>query len=300
MKFSIVIPTYNRVKYLEKLINSIQELEYDKTGYEVVIVDDGSTDNTINLIQRYSSFLCMKYCWQTNSGPSSARNRGIDLSDGEYICFLDDDCKPPKDWLRKIDSLLSKNLIYGICGKSTDTVNTVFSVTSQFISNFLLENLNEYYRKPVFIMSNNVIYKKEIFDKIDKFNLQFKKPGGEDRELNLRIINEGYKIIFSNEITIEHNHRLGFNSFLKQQFNYGIGSYLLHRIQKKSYPDRYSTPISLYFKMILVIIKNFNFPQNFVILLLFFISQFLIILGMIYKKVLFQKITYQSFSLFQY
>jgi glycosyltransferase involved in cell wall biosynthesis len=283
MNFSIVIPTYNRPELLEKLVNSILNLDYDKDDFEVIIIDDGSTNNAINLTQKYQKSFNLRYYFQKNSGPSSARNTGIDIARGEYICFLDDDCIPPRDWLKKIHAIITETRADGICGISTDRTGNIFSTTSQFISNFLLKELNNYYKMPVFVMSNNLIYKREIFNKIDKFNLLFSRPGGEDRELNFRIIEKGYKVTFAKEIIIDHYHNLIFTSFLKQQFNYGIGSYLLRQIRIKSGWRKFNTPVQIYLKLVIKIIRSFKFPKNFVVLILFFLSQFTVIFGMFCK-----------------
>lgn len=83
---SVIIPTFNREKYLGEAIESI--LEQDYQPIEIIVVDDGSTDNTKALI---STFPTVKYVYQENSGQAAARNQGIAISKGEYLAFLDSD-----------------------------------------------------------------------------------------------------------------------------------------------------------------------------------------------------------------
>ena len=86
-KVSVIIPTYNRAKYISEAINSV--LNQSFKDFEIIVVDDGSTDNTRAILEPY---LCkIKYCYQKNSGPAKARNEGIKIAKGEYIGFLDSD-----------------------------------------------------------------------------------------------------------------------------------------------------------------------------------------------------------------
>jgi glycosyltransferase involved in cell wall biosynthesis len=88
MFFSVIIPTYNRATLLERAIVSVLNQTY--SNWELIIVDDGSTDNTFELVSSYDD-LRIKYIYQENSERSAARNKGIVNASGEYICFLDSD-----------------------------------------------------------------------------------------------------------------------------------------------------------------------------------------------------------------
>ena len=86
-KVSVIIPTYNRAHYICETIDSILAQTY--RDYEIIVVDDGSADNTRKVLQKYDGKV--RYFYQKNRGPSAARNFGISQSQGEYIAFLDDD-----------------------------------------------------------------------------------------------------------------------------------------------------------------------------------------------------------------
>ncbi len=88
MKFSIVIPTYNRASFLPKAIESVLAQTY--TEWELIIVDDGSTDNTKEVVSKYNDSR-ITYIYQKNAERSAARNNGILHSNGDYICFMDSD-----------------------------------------------------------------------------------------------------------------------------------------------------------------------------------------------------------------
>lgn len=86
--FSIVLPTYNRASFIEAAVGSVIGQTY--TDWELIIIDDGSTDNTKEIVAKFTDTR-IRYIWQQNAERSAARNKGINLSNGEFICFLDSD-----------------------------------------------------------------------------------------------------------------------------------------------------------------------------------------------------------------
>lgn len=101
IKFSIIVPVYNTEQYLERCFNSILSQTYK--NYEVIVVNDGSTDDSLNLIKKYKDFICIN---QKNQGLSIARNNGIKMATGDYLVFLDSDDYIDKELLNTI----SKNI----------------------------------------------------------------------------------------------------------------------------------------------------------------------------------------------
>ena len=105
MKFSVVIPLYNKEHYIETTIQSV--LDQTCTDYEVLVVDDGSRDNSLTLARKFESDR-VRIIPQENQGVSVARNTGILNAQGEYICFLDADDEWRPDYLATIDDLTVK------------------------------------------------------------------------------------------------------------------------------------------------------------------------------------------------
>lgn len=120
IKFSIIIPAYNAGKTLGRCLDSLKAQTY--MDFEVIVVDDGSSDETVKVAERYLTSLDLKIINGPHSGVSSARNRGIDLSQGDWVTFLDADDALPNEALFEIDSTIRKYDIREILRASICTV----------------------------------------------------------------------------------------------------------------------------------------------------------------------------------
>ncbi len=115
VKVSVVIPTYNSAEYLSEAIDSVLSQSYD--NWEILIVDDGSTDNTRDIIKKYDNSI--KYYYKKNEGVSKARNFGIEKAQGKYVAFLDSDDYWEVDKLeRQVASLENENISGRACYSS--------------------------------------------------------------------------------------------------------------------------------------------------------------------------------------
>lgn len=113
-KVSIIIPVYNASKYLDKCIESLINQSYKKI--EIIIIDDGSTDNSLEIIQSYASENDnIRYYSQNNQGVSSARNKGISLSSGEYIFFIDADDWVEREYIEKMVENVGEDTDFVYC-----------------------------------------------------------------------------------------------------------------------------------------------------------------------------------------
>jgi len=189
---SVVIPTFNRSEFLSRALNSI--LSQTLPPYEVIIVDDGSTDDTHELIK--TSFPTVTYLYQKNSGVSAARNRGINHAKGEWIAFLDsDDEWHPEKLLKQID-VMQNNPDSKIC--HTDEI---------WIRNEKRINQMDKHQKyggwifqkclPLCCISpSNVMIHRSVFDEVGFFDESL--PVCEDYDMWLRITSR-YPVLFLDE-----------------------------------------------------------------------------------------------------
>ena len=117
VEVSIIVPIYNVERYLNRAIDSI--LKQTFTDYEIILINDGSTDNSFSIAQEYVEKYPerIRLITQKNAGLSAARNRGIDEALGEYVCFIDSDDFIKPDMIERLyNQISSKKADMAICG----------------------------------------------------------------------------------------------------------------------------------------------------------------------------------------
>ena len=178
---SVIVPVFNGEKYLSQALASILAQNYPRI--EVIIVDDGSTDNTAQIIAQYEK---IQYIRQTNQGVASARNKGIAASGGEIIAFLDSDDFWPPEWLTLAVSYLYQHPEVGyVLGKQLLFVEPGCILPSWARPEWLKE--------PQYASSTAVLtVRKEIFAGIGTFNEDYQS--GEDTEWLVRASEAGIRM----------------------------------------------------------------------------------------------------------
>lgn len=222
LKVSIVIPTFNAEKTIGKTLEAC--LNQDFGGpLEVIAVDDGSNDCTAEQIKRYP----VKYIYQENAGPASARNRGWKEAKGAIISFTDSDCIPHKDWLSK----LLRNYVdekVGAVGGSYSVANPE-NLLACCIQQEISIRHSAMPREVRFLGSYNLSVKRSILEEIGGFQEGYKNASGEDNDLSYRILKHGYKILFDREARVAHYHRESLWKYLKEQYTHGFWRARLYR-----------------------------------------------------------------------
>jgi len=201
MKFSVIICTYNRSDYLPKVLNRLKNQAFDNSGFEIILVNNNSTDNTENICLNYKKNnpeLNITYFVEKNKGLSFARNKGIELAQGEWIIFLDDDAEPITNYLINV-SLFLENQPQCIAAGGRIYPNYETS-EPKWMSKFLLPLVsaidlgNKTKRFPAnkYPIGANMLFKKYIFDKVGLFNTELGRKGnqllgGEEKEIFMKL-----------------------------------------------------------------------------------------------------------------
>lgn len=175
---SVILPVYNAEKYLEKCISSIINQSHE--CFELIIVNDGSTDGSENIIRKYLNKKNVKYIKQDNQGVSRARNTAIQNAIGEYLIFVDADDKLPKDSLKnRIRNIKNSDLVigsYSIINEYEDEIGKMSSTGKNLIDNRdALRMLvaaseigyqgylwNKMFKRDI-IVKNNIFFEPDIF-----------------------------------------------------------------------------------------------------------------------------------------
>ena len=195
MLISVVIPTYNRLPILIKCLDALENqiLNVEIHSFEIVIVDDGSTDGTVDWLRNnIENYPHLRLFEQSHGGPALGRNLGVEKSKGELIVFIDSDLVVDKFFLRNhIDSLIRawKKLGNRKCFTYGSVINTS-NFSNPNSEPFKLQDLSWAY-----FATGNIAIDKKLLEKSGLFDNSFRLYGWEDLELGERLRNMGVKLI---------------------------------------------------------------------------------------------------------
>ncbi len=225
ISISVVVSTFNRAAYLKHCIDRLLELNFD--NFEIIIVNDGSTDNTGDYLDSLKNKRIRIVNHRENLGLSSARNSGIKAAKYNIIAFTDDDCLADKNWLRKMAEGFADDNIGFVIGQ-------VFYITKDYKGYFperLVRNIGAKWP-----MGCNIAYQKKVFQRIGYFEDRFFKYGNEDSEMAIRTIASGFSFARAADAVVFHQAmEWDIGSLLKSARNASVWPIL-----KKKYPDHYS------------------------------------------------------------
>ncbi|MEW6295911.1 MAG: glycosyltransferase [Candidatus Diapherotrites archaeon] len=215
-KVSVIIPFYNSEKTIVKCLQGLERQHFNE--FNVILVDDGSTDKSLELINEFEkkSRLKIKILKIKHRGPAGARNFGAKKSKAGIIVFLDSDCIAPQDFLKKISEDFKKYCVAGV-GGTYRTLNRK-SIIARY-SGYEIEWRHS--RQPEFtdfLGSYCCAYKRSIFLGFNGFNESFPQASGEDPELSFRISKAGRRLLFDKSIFVWHRHPSNLIEYLKKQF----------------------------------------------------------------------------------
>ena len=191
--FSIVITTFRRPRQIVECLHSLEFLDYPRSRYEVIVVDDGSPEPLDAIISSFRASLPLTLLRQPNGGPASGRNTGARHARGRYLAFTDDDCQPAPDWLKRLEACLLADPDIMVGGRTVNVLPSHCSAASQIIHDLVYGFFNHDPEHARFFATNNMALPR----------LQFLAAGGldesfrfasEDRELCDRWHHLGFRL----------------------------------------------------------------------------------------------------------
>lgn len=281
---SIIVPTYNRPDPLAACVRSMDQLDYPKDRFEVLIVDDGSNVDLAERLEKVRGSLNVELLSQTHGGPAKARNLAAKHAKGEFLVFIDDDCLVPPDFLHRLSAHLRATPNTGIGGQTLNVLDNVYSTASQVHVQYLYGYYNAAPDRALFFSSNNLALPAEGFRQIGGFDATF--ITGEDRELCDRWLSAGFRLKYCPDVQVHHAHVLTFTSFWSQHFNYGRGAF---RFRKRR-AERHRGTIALeaasfYFNLLGWRSPHVSGPRTVAVSLLLAVSQLANAAGFVWERV---------------
>ncbi|MEE9430933.1 MAG: glycosyltransferase [Melioribacteraceae bacterium] len=268
--FSVIIPTFNRADEIQELLQSLSKQLLNKNEFEILIVDDGSTDNTQSVIDsiKKNSKLDIKTLHQDHQGPGEARNLGMKNAKGKYFIFIDSDCIADEHWLSAYKKEVAEKDVAGFGGpdsvlpnfkpvqKAIDYSMTSF-ITTGGIRGHSKKKISKYYPR-----SFNMGVRADIVERIGGMG---KLRHGQDIEFSNRILSTGEQIIKVADAVVYHKRRISIKKFFKQVYNWGVARINLFKIDSKMLEPVHFFPaigtiISLTFILLAVLFPNIFLP----------------------------------------
>ena len=227
MKYSIIVPVYNRPDEVDELLESLtlQTLK----DFEVIIVEDGSIKPCKDVCDKYASILDLHYYAKENSGPGQSRNYGAERYNGEWLIILDSDVVLPKGYLEAVEKSLTSHLLplpsiaaWGGPDAAHPSFTPVqkaisYSMTSFFTTGGIRggkAKLDKFYPR-----SFNMGIRRDVYLQLGGFT---KMRFGEDIDFSYRIVEAGYMPRLFPNAWVWHKRRTDFRKFFRQVYNSGI------------------------------------------------------------------------------
>lgn len=197
---SVIIPVFNGEATIGDCIIALMTQTYSAGNYEIIVVDDGSTDNTQEILQRYN----IRYYHQKNQGPAAARNKGVEMAQGDVVIFTDADCIPGRDWISEMVAPFKSTDVVGVKGayKSKQTSLWARFAQIEFIERYHILSKHKYIDM---VDTYSAAFRKEVFLSLGCFDIAFPFPNGEDADLSYRMARLGYKLVFNPKALVWHS-----------------------------------------------------------------------------------------------
>lgn len=222
MKYSIIVPVYNRPDEVDELLQSL--CQQTVKDFEVLIIEDGSAKTCKDVCDKYANILILHYYAKENSGPGQSRNYGAERANGDYLIILDSDVVLPTNYLEEVDNSLNSTPAEAFGGPDaahpsfTPVQKAIsYSMTSFFTTGGIRggkAKLDKFYPR-----SFNMGVHRDVYLQLGGFT---KMRFGEDIDFSYRIVEAGYKPRLFPEAWVWHKRRTDFRKFFRQVYNSGI------------------------------------------------------------------------------
>ena len=240
---SVIIPSYNSSQTLNECLTAVFNNKFE--NFEVIVVDDKSNDNSIEIAKNFN---CKIIELKENKGPAFARNTGANVASGDILLFTDSDVIIKNDALMNVNKLFENNketIFQGIYSHETNYKNISTQYQQSFYSYYTWSPNNNYTDQ---LTSCYFAIAREKFFECEGFNTKIKRATAEDEEFGYKLVDKGYKIFISRELSAQHKINYTLLKFIKRNFIMYIDTgklYLrnLTYIKKRVKQNRYFNPL---------------------------------------------------------
>ncbi len=236
---SVVVPVRNSAATLGACLAALTRQTADPAAYEIIVVNDGSTDNTGEIARRMG-LRCVDIA---PSGPAVARNQGAAQAQGELVLFTDGDCEPAPDWIVQMCAPFADPEVAGARG-------VYLTRQTALVARFVQQEYQDKYDRTArratidFIDTYSAGYRRAVFLENGGFEGAFSAPSVEDQELSFRLAEKGYRLVFAPQAAVYHQHDSSLGEYIRRKFWIGYWKAFLLRWHPENALGDSHTPLS--------------------------------------------------------
>jgi glycosyltransferase involved in cell wall biosynthesis len=241
----VIIPAYNAAVTLPACLEAVRSQSGSLgTLVELIVVDDGSNDETAAVACRYSA----RVLSEAKQGPAAARNLGARNAAGDLVLFTDADCIPASDWVEQLTAPFADLEVVGVKGAYRTWQRRL---TARFVQAEYEEKYDRMrgLERIDFVDTYSAAYRKSIFLENSGFDPTFPRASGEDIEFSYRLSEKGYRLVFAPQAIVYHQHPATMMAYFRRKFYVGYWRVRMYRLHPEKMVGDSHTPQSLKLQM---------------------------------------------------
>lgn len=236
--YSVIVPAYQAADVVGACVQALKRQTVDRAAYEIIVVDDGSTDETAAAAERAGADWVVRLA--QNGGPSVARNAGIAAARGDILLFTDSDCVPCEEWLALMSAPFADPQIMGTKGTYRTLQRALLARLVQLEFEIRYERMRGL---PYidFVDTYAAAYRRALLAEYGGFDTAF--PAAEDVDLSFRLARAGHRLLFVPDAWVTHRHPASLSAYLLRKARFGYWrAFLYMRYPEKIAGDTHTDP----------------------------------------------------------
>lgn len=251
---SVIVPVYNGAGTIERCLDALAVQTVDSERYEVIVVDDGSTDATVRVVEQWRAahpHIQVSLVSQTNAGPAAARNRGVVEARAALLLFTDADCAPTPTWIEALTAPFDDPEVAGAKGAY---VTGQRSLVPRFVQAEYEDRYDRMIGQPQidFIDTYSAAYRRAPFAENNGFDPIFTTASVEDQEFSFRLAQKGYQLVFAPDARVAHLHDSSVGEYFRRKYYIGFWKALMIRWHPERMVQDSHTPQVLKVQIVLL------------------------------------------------
>ncbi len=244
---SVIIPAYNAAKTIGNCVRALMRQSVDRASYEIIVVDDGSTDETAAVAEAAGAQVIRR----PHQGPAAARNAGVAAARGELVLFTDADCEPAPDWIEQMSAPFADPEVTGAKG-------TYRTRQREWMARFVQVEYEDKYDRLAqqsridFVDTYSAAYRPSVCLENGGFDPVFSTASVEDQEFSFRLAQKGYRLVFVPAAVVYHQHDRTASEYARRKFGIGYWKALLVRWHPEKVLSDSHTPQTLKAQILLL------------------------------------------------